>query len=781
MDQNSTNGTGIDKRNWRERLGIGTRDMPKISDEFKPPPATPAAPKLVVRAPQPVTRPAPMAPRPGSVKPAAAEPAASEIRRAPEPQVSDALAEKLRAQRAAAEKLAEQRVSAARERAEARSTTEPSLAIPRSPPADTDQKPVQLAASRPKFSFAEDEIAPPRRELGIATDVNRPKLQRPATSGAGAGPLLPPRPALGGDRMQPRTPAPSLRPDAPPSYRPIDPATGYPQPVSRQASAAGQRPYAAEPASLSYGTRLPPRAPAYEPPRRAPIGNPPSEGDGYGEELRGDPRLGRAAAPRGRNRPVEEEPDEVFEDEAPPQAARRRASASEYNSAYREAEEGFEEDHRRSNGPWLLLLGLLVAAVATAGVVWFYNTKMKTTATATPAATTTESVPVIAPPELPAKTAVEAPAEATGDAAAVSKKQIYDRIVGDQEVSGEQMVPSEVTPVQPEVQQPEQSGTGQIPQPSGTTGQGTDDPLPLPLPPPPGDSNTQGQLDQGTDQQVAAAAEPLVNEAKSQPEGQGGESIASLLPPTESDEGTAGNAQASPPSTDKPAAEASETISDPATSVSAEPEAKPAAPVKKKTAATKTATKRKKAATDTTASSGAEPLVIVPPADVASPSQQTAETATAPAAQTGQPPVRKKKTIFDLFKRTTDSPAQDAAAREKVVNVEPAPQDAAAATTVASLPASKPDASTASGGGGGYVVQLASFRSQSDAQAEYGRLKAKYPSIIGPHPARISQASVGGSTRYRLGLGPLTTRDQASQICGNLFAAGERDCLVRTQ
>ena len=40
MDQNSSNGSGADKRNWRERLGIGGKDMPKISDEFKtaPPP-----------------------------------------------------------------------------------------------------------------------------------------------------------------------------------------------------------------------------------------------------------------------------------------------------------------------------------------------------------------------------------------------------------------------------------------------------------------------------------------------------------------------------------------------------------------------------------------------------------------------------------------------------------------------------------------------------------------------------------------------------------------------
>ena len=69
MDQDSSNGAGPDKRNWRERLGIGAKELPKLSDEFRdepqiasptPPPAAGTA-KPAPRAP--VTRPAPMAPR----------------------------------------------------------------------------------------------------------------------------------------------------------------------------------------------------------------------------------------------------------------------------------------------------------------------------------------------------------------------------------------------------------------------------------------------------------------------------------------------------------------------------------------------------------------------------------------------------------------------------------------------------------------------------------------------------------------------------------------------
>ena len=35
MDQDSSNGAGPDKRNWRERLGIGAKELPKLSDEFR--------------------------------------------------------------------------------------------------------------------------------------------------------------------------------------------------------------------------------------------------------------------------------------------------------------------------------------------------------------------------------------------------------------------------------------------------------------------------------------------------------------------------------------------------------------------------------------------------------------------------------------------------------------------------------------------------------------------------------------------------------------------------
>ena len=66
MDQDSSNGAGADKRNWRERLGIGAKELPKLSDEFRDEPQISAPPPAGTARPAPrapVTKPAPMAPR----------------------------------------------------------------------------------------------------------------------------------------------------------------------------------------------------------------------------------------------------------------------------------------------------------------------------------------------------------------------------------------------------------------------------------------------------------------------------------------------------------------------------------------------------------------------------------------------------------------------------------------------------------------------------------------------------------------------------------------------
>ena len=53
MDQDSSNGSVTDKRNWRERLGIGTRDIPKLAEEFKTERTQPTFAGAAERAPRP--------------------------------------------------------------------------------------------------------------------------------------------------------------------------------------------------------------------------------------------------------------------------------------------------------------------------------------------------------------------------------------------------------------------------------------------------------------------------------------------------------------------------------------------------------------------------------------------------------------------------------------------------------------------------------------------------------------------------------------------------------
>ena len=63
--------------------------------------------------------------------------------------------------------------------------------------------------------------------------------------------------------------------------------------------------------------------------------------------------------------------------------------------------------------------------------------------------------------------------------------------------------------------------------------------------------------------------------------------------------------------------------------------------------------------------------------------------------------------------------------------------------------------------------------------AEYDRLRAKHGALLTGLSPRVVKATVAGTSRYRLGVGPLASRSAASKVCNSLIAAGERDCLVR--
>ncbi len=773
MDNNSTNDP--DKRNWRERLGVGNKTMPRISEEFAKP-AEPAIvmPRATPRAVQPVSvaKPAPMAPRvapksaPQIVRPQQQAPTQSARPMQPSsPQNPDVLAEKLRTQRAAAEKLAEQRVSAARDRAE---NPKPAAAPPSS-------RPIQSSGPKPKFTFADEDVRPDVNRDQRTMQPTRPS-QRPMQQAPQQPQLSPARPSLGGDRplggqARPNTapPAyqPQFRPQPPPQgYRPIDPATGYPP----QQQIQPQRGYNPGPAlgdPRQQQPRVNPDA-FRRPPAQDDLGYPSS---GYEPQQRAIPRQEPL---RAQPQALEEDyGDDIFE-EAPPARSTRRASATDYNQAYHENDEAYNELPRRSSGPWLLLLFLFMAGAAAFAGVWYYQTKIKPSTANT--ATSTENTPVIAAPETSAKVAPEQPTDTQQNALGItpSKKQIYDRIVGDKEILGGQVVPTEEVPVQPAEQS---GGAQQVPQPAGTNAQpatdGSGGALPLPMPPPPGTTtDTQGALPVPASNDSIASVDPALKKATTQIAA-ASDTIAPPVPGTTSSNVSAATTmQATPPSDIAPASE--EIVNEPVVA-------------KKKTVVpdqtTEVVTKPKiKTKTARTTALGSKPVVLVPPSDDVAVAQdqdttivvdQPVETQPAPAPTE----VKKKKTLFGLFNGSNDqvSAAETAPVQnQRQITAQPDPTP---------TPVKKVAAPTqvASNGGSGYYVQLASFKSQAEASTEYGRMKAKHPDILGGLAPVINPASVGGSTRYRLALGPLSSRDKASSVCNSLVAAGERDCLVRKQ
>jgi SPOR domain len=755
MDQSSSNDT--DKRNWRERLGIGNRELPRISGEFsRAKDATLVEVKPEERSAQPVAvaKPAPMAPR----VPPKTEGAAPQAERQMSaqnsrpmqpslPQSQDALADKLRSQRAAAEKLAEQRVSSARERSE-----NPAIAPakPAAPP----------AGEKPKFTFAEDEAKPDYiRNLQGAVPA-RPQ-QRPVQQTQ----LSPPRPALGGERIlgvpqrQPGPPPagyqPQFRPQPSQGYRPIEGLNG-----SRQPS---MPPMQRRPAPGPMGQAVA-SEPRLQPPRQNPpaYARPAQDDFGYTRTAyEPPPRPALRQEPARIKPPVFEDDfgDEIFED-APLPKNNRRASATDYNQAYRESEDAYGNERRRSLAPLIILSLLVVLTLAGAATVWYVNSNSTTEAAAVP----TESAPVVAAPEQAAKVAPEIPVKAglpAESAADSSKKEIYDRIIGDREVPGGKIVPTEEIPVQLD--------KSQVPEPTGQTIQPssdetiTDEALPLSMPPPPGATNdTQGAMPAPTSKQSVALAAPPVVDEPPPPETAADEEIPVVeIPETTTTDVAANSEQAAPPASAAPAAEEI-AIVDPA-------------PIQKKTTA-KTAEKPK-AKTEQVAALGAEPVVLVPPSESFAP----AENASAPVAQEQPvaaqpaPVVKKKKTLLDLFngaKDDTAAPAPSAPKQEVAAVAEAAPQPAPQKSTepvqVASAAA-------------GFYVQLASFRSEAEAKTEYARIKAKYGAVIGNLPPVINSAPVNGSTRYRLAFGPLPSHEKAEGVCKSLRAAGVPDCLVPRQ
>ena len=80
---------------------------------------------------------------------------------------------------------------------------------------------------------------------------------------------------------------------------------------------------------------------------------------------------------------------------------------------------------------------------------------------------------------------------------------------------------------------------------------------------------------------------------------------------------------------------------------------------------------------------------------------------------------------------------------------------------------------------GGYLVQVTSQRSETEAQTAYRQLQAKYPAQLGSHHATIHRAELGAKgTYYRAMVGPYASAEAAAGMCNSLKAAGG-SCIVQ--
>ena len=569
--------------------------------------------------------------------------------------------------------------------------------------------------------------------------------------------------------------------------RPLRRHARLPQPAT--AMAASTRPVAPSRGDMTLTAAARPRS------RRA-------REDHYGGgRSRRSPAL---PAARGRKPAYEDDMGDVFEDEAPP---RRRASAQDYHHAYRDYEEGYDHDERRrSRAPWVVLLALIIAAAPGGGCLVLLvlheagpgildgSSGRRRAGKARQDRARAGSAKRIDAWQLEQSgiSRGHAPTGASRSMIACSARELID---------GNQIVPTQEQPqrVEPAGDQPQPPRKGRAAtREPGQRRRASDatDPLPLPLPPPPGgSSDQQGNLN-ASEPALSAGASDVNSQQVAQP-ASANDVIAPIPGEAEQTEKAITSTQTAPPPVEQPAeppvAKAEVKPADPAPVQAVEP-----APAEPQPQVAKPEAKKKVASAEVEEIAGPQPMVLTPEGGAQTSSQQPSGVPDQVSPSEVQP--EKKSGSFFNFgsgsgkKRLTGKRAEQPdfsnssllnTGRKPVAGQTTEPQDQVASISPEDqaqplpMPAPETTQPEAQSTGGGYIAQLASFRSEAEALAEYDRLRTKHGNVVGGLSPRVTKASISGGTRYRLGVGPVASRDDATRICNSLIAAGERDCLVR--
>jgi hypothetical protein len=145
-------------------------------------------------------------------------------------------------------------------------------------------------------------------------------------------------------------------------------------------------------------------------------------------------------------------------------------------------------------------------------------------------------------------------------------------------------------------------------------------------------------------------------------------------------------------------------------------------------------------------------------------------------AVTPPPPARSANAPLSLSPEGANAPPPTA---PQSALPPPTPLQSVPPQRTASAP-TKLSSALSSGGGGGYLVQVSSQRSEADAESAFRNLQSKYSSVLRGQPHLIRRANLGNrGTYYRAMVGPFGSRDQAIQLCTSLKAAGG-DCLIQS-
>jgi hypothetical protein len=153
---------------------------------------------------------------------------------------------------------------------------------------------------------------------------------------------------------------------------------------------------------------------------------------------------------------------------------------------------------------------------------------------------------------------------------------------------------------------------------------------------------------------------------------------------------------------------------------------------------------------------------------------------TAPAPPPGLVESEPKKVKTETIQPNQVAAPPPASPSAPVANMAPpALASAAPAATSAAHPLSVAPARAANAETGKYVVQVASQRSEADAQGSFRALQHKYPGMLGRYKVMVRRADLGDKgVFYRVQVGPFATAKQANEMCSSLKSAGGQ-CILQ--